>query len=69
MQILDQYRVQSLYKIILEEPLTSPQRQEAKEVLCKKLDIVLNGAKKREHNGVIARIKEIKWNLLALQLF
>jgi glycosyltransferase involved in cell wall biosynthesis len=69
MPILDQYRVQSLYKIILEAPLTSPQRQEAKEILRKKLDIVLNGAKKRGHNGIIARVKEIKWNLLALQLF
>ena len=67
--ILDQYRVQSLYKILLETPLTPPQRQEAKEVLRKKLEIVLNGAKKRGRNDIITRIEKIKWNLLALQLF
>jgi glycosyltransferase involved in cell wall biosynthesis len=69
MPILDQYRVQSLYKILLETPLTPPQRQEAKEVLRKKLEIVLNGAKKRGRNDIITRIEKIKWNLLALQLF
>ena len=67
--ILDQYRIQSLYKIIVEEPLTSGQRQQVKEVLCKKLDLVLNGAKKRGHKDLIKRIEKIEWNLLALQLF
>ena len=67
--ILDQYRIQSLYKIIVEEPLTSGQRQQVKEVLRKKLDVVLNGAKKHGHKDLIRRIEKIKWNLLALQLF
>ena len=65
---IEQFRIQSLEKIISQDLLTELQYSSAKIMLLKKLNIYANGLKKRNKNQELVLIKKkiLNWTINAI---
>ena len=60
---IEQFRIYSLEKIMNSKKLTLDQYKIANKVLLKKLNIYLNGAKKRKNTLKLLKLLKIKLNI------